>query len=135
MMERGFLEVKSFRDIVSSRGTKQRLISVSPDQPISDAVNLMRKYEIEHIPVIEQDRIVGSISENGIFQKMFSDPNIKEHIINEVIEPPYPLVDFNTPLEKITSMIRKDSGAVLAKDESGVLHIVTKYDILQSLAK
>ena len=32
-------------------------------------------------------------------------------------------------------MINKDTGAVLAKDESGMLHIVTKYDILQSLAK
>lgn len=135
MMERGFLEVKSFRDIVSARGAKQRLISVRSDQPISDAVNLMRKYEIEHVPVIEEDRIVGSISENGLFQKMFSNPDIKEQHVAHVIEPPYPLVDFNTPLEKITSMFRKDSGAVLAKDESGVLHIVTKYDILQSLAK
>ena len=135
MMERGFLEVKSFRDIVSARGSKQRLISVSPEQPISEAVNLMRKYEIEHIPVIEHDQIIGSISENGIFQKLFADPHIKEQLIHEALEPSYPLVDFNTPLEKITSMIRKDSGAVLAKDETGVLHIVTKYDILQSLAK
>lgn len=135
MMERGFLEVKSFRDIVSARGSKQRLISVSPEQPISEAVNLMRKYEIEHIPVIEHDQIIGSISENGIFQKLYADPHIKEQLIHEALEPSYPLVDFNTPLEKITSMIRKDSGAVLAKDETGVLHIVTKYDILQSLAK
>ena len=134
-MERGFLEVKSFRDIVSARGSKQRLISVTPEQPISEAVNLMRKYEIEHIPVIEHDQIIGSISENGIFQKLFADPHIKEQLIHEVLEPSYPLVDFNTPLEKITSMIRKDSGAVLAKDETGILHIVTKYDILQSLAK
>ncbi|MFN5913630.1 MAG: pyridoxal-phosphate dependent enzyme [Chitinophagaceae bacterium] len=135
MMERGFLEVKSFRDIVSARGSKPRLISVSPEQPISEAVNLMRKYEIEHIPVIEHDQIIGSISENGIFQKLYADPHIKEQLIHEALEPSYPLVDFNTPLEKITSMIRKDSGAVLAKDETGVLHIVTKYDILQSLAK
>jgi cystathionine beta-synthase len=119
MMERGFLEVKSFRDIVSARGSKQRLISVSPEQPISEAVNLMRKYEIEHIPVIEHDQIIGSISENGIFQKLYADPHIKEQLIHEALEPSYPLVDFNTPLEKITSMI----------------HIVTKYDILQSLAK
>jgi len=52
-----------------------------------------------------------------------------------VIEKPYPLVEFNTPLEKISSLINKDNGAVLSKDEGGNYHIITKYDILQSLTK
>ena len=135
MMERGFLEVKTFKDIVSSRASKQKLISVRPDQSVADAVMLMRKYEIEHIPVINDDEMLGSISENGLFQKLFTDPEIKHAPIQSVMELSYPLVDFYTPVEKISNMINKDTGAVLAKDESGMLHIVTKYDILQSLAK
>ena len=135
MMERGFLEVKTFKDIVSSRASKQKLISVRPDQTVADAVMLMRKYEIEHIPVILDEEILGSISENGLFQKLFTDPEIKHAPIQSVLELAYPLVDFNTPVEKISNMINKDTGAILAKDESGMLHIVTKYDILQSLAK
>jgi cystathionine beta-synthase len=135
MMERGFLEVKTFKDIVSSRASKQKLISVRPDQTVADAVMLMRKYEIEHIPVIMDEEILGSISENGLFQKLFTDPEIKHAPIQSVLELSYPLVDFNTPVEKISNMINKDTGAILAKDESGMLHIVTKYDILQSLAK
>ena len=78
MMERGFLEVKTLKDILSSRGSKQKLISVSPNNTVSDAVALMRKYEIEHIPVMQSDEIIGSISENGLFQKLFSNPEIKE---------------------------------------------------------
>ncbi len=135
MMERGFLEVKTFKDIVSSRASKQKLISVRPDQTVADAVLLMRKYEIEHIPVIMDEELLGSISENGLFQKLFTDPEIKHAAIQSVLELSYPIVDFNTPVEKISNMINKDTGAVLAKDESGMLHIVTKYDILQSLAK
>ncbi len=135
MMERGFLEVKTFKDIVSSRASKQKLISVRPDQTVADAVMLMRKYEIEHIPVMIDDEILGAISENGLFQKLFTDPEIKHAPIQSVLELSYPLVDFYTPVEKISNMINKDTGAVLAKEESGMLHIVTKYDILQSLAK
>ena len=134
MMERGFLEVKTFKDIVSARSGKQKLIAVSIDQLVSDAVDLMRKYEIEHIPVLEGNIPIGSISENGLFQKMFSDQDLKQRDIRDVLEKPYPIIDFNTPVEKITSMISRESGAVLAKDESGSLHIVTKYDILHSLA-
>ncbi len=135
MMERGFMEVKTFRDIISARGSKQKLISVQSNQTVAEAVTLMQKYEIEHIPVMEQDEVVGAISENGLFQKIFKDPEIKNSSIRLVIEKPYPLVEFNTPLEKISSLINKDNGAVLSKDEGGNYHIITKYDILQSLTK
>jgi len=135
MMERGFLEVKTLKDIVSSRGSKQKLISINSTHTVSEAVKLMRKYEIEHIPVIDDQNIVGSISENGLFQKLFSNPEIKETEVKYVLENSYPLVDFNTPVEKISALINKENGAILSKDESGMIHIITKYDILQALAK
>jgi cystathionine beta-synthase len=135
MMERGFMEVKTFRDIISARGSKQKLISVQPHQNVSDAVALMQKYEIEHIPVMDNNEIVGSISENGLFQKIFKEPEVKNASIRSVLEKAYPMVEFNTPLEKISSLINKENGAVLSKDEGGNYHIITKYDILQSLTK
>lgn len=135
MMERGFLEVKTFRDIVSSRGQKQKLISVKSSDTVAEAVTLMRKYEIEHIPVIDEQEIKGAISENGLFQKLFSNQDIKKDMVSTLMEKPYPIVDINTPVERISQLINKDTGAVLSRDETGAIHIVTKYDILQSLAK
>ncbi|MEY2586271.1 MAG: hypothetical protein RLY11_120 [Bacteroidota bacterium] len=135
MMERGFMEVKTFRDIIASRGTKQKLITVDATQTVSEAVAQMQKYEIEHIPVLHEGEVIGSISENGLFQKIFKDPEIKHATVLSVIESKYPLIDFATPLEKISALINKDNGAVLSKDEGGNYHIVTKYDILQSLTK
>lgn len=135
MMERGFMEVKTFRDIISSRGAKQKLITVQLSQTVAEAVLLMQKYEIEHIPVMEAQAMVGAISENGLFQKIFKDPEVKNSLISSIVERPYPMVEFNTPLEKISSLINKENGAVLSKDEGGHYHIVTKYDILQSLTK
>ena len=135
MMERGFMEVKTFRDIIASRGTKQKLITVDATQTVSEAVAQMQKYEIEHIPVLHEGEVIGSISENGLFQKIFKDPEIKHATVLSVVESKYPLVDFATPLEKISALINKDNGAVLSKDEGGNYHIVTKYDILQSLTK
>jgi cystathionine beta-synthase len=51
------------------------------------------------------------------------------------METAYPMVDFNTPVERLSTLIHKDNGAVLSKDETGNYHIVTKYDIIQALAK
>src|SRR5215211_582009 len=130
MAERGFFDVKSFKDVVNARA-KQKLITVEPTQSVSDAVELMKKYDIEHIPVVKNGGdLIGSISENGLFQKVFSNPEIKTEKIEQVMEKPIPIVAFDTPVEKLGTLINKENGAVLAKDESGNYHIVTKYDVI-----
>ncbi len=134
MIERGFLDVKTFRDVVSARGTK-RLITVDPEQTVFEAVELMKKYDIEQIPVLKNNEPVGAISESGLFQKVFDNPEIKHSKVSAVIEAPLPLVAFDTPVEKLSHLINRENGAVLAKDEAGNFHIVTKYDVIQALGK
>lgn len=142
MMERGFLDVKTFKDIVSSRA-HNRLVTVEPTHTVAEAVELMKKYEIDQIPVMSGragtagngNGMVGSISESGLFSKLFSNPELKNEKISNVMEHPFPVVAFDTPVERLSSMINKDNGAVLSKDEAGNYHIVTKYDLIQSLAK
>ncbi|MCY7422591.1 MAG: pyridoxal-phosphate dependent enzyme [Chitinophagaceae bacterium] len=134
MMERGFLDVKSFADIVNGRVTK-RLVTIEPHNTVAEAVELMKKYDIEQIPVMNGEGLIGAVSEGGLFKKIFSNPEIKNETVSNVMEPAYPIVSFDTPVERLGNLINKDNGAVLAKDESGNFHIVTKYDVIQSLAK
>ena len=128
----GFLDVKTFRDVVSSRGTK-RLITIDASQTVSEAVELMKKYDIEQIPVMNGSGPLGAISESGLFQKIFNNPEIKNSKVQEVLEPSFPVVAFDTPVEKLSHLINRENGAVMAKDEAGNYHIVTKYDVIQAL--
>lgn len=134
MMERGFLDVKTFKDIVSARA-HNRLITAEPTHTVAEAVELMKKYDIEQIPVMNGNGAIGSISENGLFNKLFSNPELKNEKLNTVMEAPFPVVAYDTPLERISTMINKENGAVMSKDEAGNYHIVTKYDLIQSLAR
>jgi len=133
MMERGFLEVRTVKDIVYAR-KDQPLVSLSPDDKVSDAIAKMKKFDIEHIPVMENGEPVGAISENGLFNKIIDDPDLKDANIRDVMQPAFPIVSMDTPIERLSAYINKDNGAVLTHDESSHCHIVTKYDILQSLA-
>jgi cystathionine beta-synthase len=133
MLERGFLEVKTFKDIVSSRGAK-KLITITADKNVMDAFDLMQKYNIENLPVMQNGQITGAVSESGLFNKMMKDgQDIKFRKIYEVQETSYPTVANETPLERLSSLISKENGAVLAKDDTGDYHIVTKYDVIQAL--
>ena len=134
MMERGFLDVKTFKDIINGRGGKSILV-LTPNNTVAEAIELMKKYDIENIPVMEKGRNIGAISESGLFDKILTDPAIVSKLIESVLEKAYPEVAFDIPVERLSSYINKENGAVLSKDEMGSYHIVTKYDILQSISK
>ena len=133
MMERGFLEVKTFKDLISGRGAK-RLITLRTEQTIAEAIDLMKKYDIENIPVMDNGINSGAISESGLFNKILNNPDLRSTTVKVEMEKPYPEVSFDTPVERLSSLITRENGAVLSKDETGAYHIVTKYDIIQSLS-
>ena len=96
----------------------------------------MKKYDIENIPVIDKmGNNIGAISEGGLFNKILDDASVKESLIKKVMEKPYPEVAYTSPVEKLSQFINKENGAVLSKDDTGTYHILTKFDIIQSLTK
>jgi cystathionine beta-synthase len=134
MIERGFMEVKTFKDLVSGRGNN-KLVVLNPGNTVAEAVEMMKRYEIENIPVIDNGKNIGAISEGGLFDKILSDASVLSQTVLSAMEKPYPEVALDTPVERLSGFINKENGAVLSKDEGGNFHIVTKYDIIQSLAK
>ncbi len=133
MIERGFLDVKTFKDIIAGRGAK-RLISASPENTVAEAFELMQKYHIENLPVLSNGEPVGAISEGGLFTRLMTNGgDIKGRRIGDLLEKAYPIVSFDTPLERLSTLITKENGAVLGKDDSGNFHIVTKYDVIHAL--
>lgn len=134
MMERGFLDVKTVKDVINSR-KNQPLVSIKADEKVSEAITRMRKYDIEHIPVLEGDEIIGAVSENGLFNKLIDNAQLKDATVKDVMQAAFPLVKQETPIEKLTVYINRENGAVLTKDDSGNHHIITKYDIIQALGR
>jgi cystathionine beta-synthase len=134
MLERGFLEVKTVRDLMGSMG-RRRLVTIDENSKVMDALALMKKYDIEQIPVMLEGAITGSVTQAGLFKQMIENADVRDQLVADVKEKELPIVDMETPLERLTLYINKENGAVLAKDESGQYNILTKYDILNALSK
>lgn len=134
MIERGFMEMKTFKDLVSARGN-QKLVVLQPGNTVAEAVALMKKYEIENIPVMENGLNTGAVSESGLFNHLLGNPGLLNEPVTAVLEKPYPEVSLETPVERLSQYITRENGAVLSRDEGGNYHIVTKYDIIQSLSR
>ena len=134
MLDRGFLDVNTVKDLIGGLG-RRRLVTINSDQKVSDALELMKKYDIEQIPVMKGGEMMGSVTQNGLFKMMMEDVQVKEKLISEIQEAALPVVQMDMQIDRLSKYINKDSGAVLAQDETGDYHILTKYDVLDALAK
>jgi cystathionine beta-synthase len=132
MMERGFLDVKTVKDVVNSRRNLP-LVTIAPEEKVHEAIAKMKKFDIEHLPVLQDGQIIGAISEGGLFSKLIDQPELKEASVQSVMHKAFPVVAMDTPIEKLAVYINKENGAVLTQDDTGAHHIVTKYDIIQAL--
>lgn len=134
MLERGFLDVTTVKDLIGGLG-QRRLVTIAPTDTIVKAMELMKKYDIEQIPVMQANEMVGSVTQGGLFRKLMDDINIKENLVQSIIEAPMPVVSMQTRVDKLNQFINKENAGVLAKDESGNYHILTQYDILNAFSK
>ncbi len=134
MRERGFLDKELMvRDLIKAN-INRVLITVNADDKVRHALGLMKEYDISQIPVMKGDEIVGSVSENTILTFILENPmKHAERPVSDIMDDPFPLVSEDLPISKLNKYITKKIPAVMAKDQAGNIHILTKYDILQMI--
>ena len=134
MRDRGFLEVKKPKavDLIKNHKDK-KLITVSPETPISDAVNLMTKYNISQIPVMKGHEHVGALNDSYVFAQLIQNESLKQSKVEQLMQKPFPIIDGNLALEEVSKLISKENNAVLVKDLGGSVHIITKHDIIAAI--
>lgn len=134
MLDRGFLDVNTVKDLIGGLG-RRRLVTIESGKLVNDALELMKKYDIEQIPVMNGREVTGAITQNGLFKRMLEDAGLRDRPVEEVLEPALPVVGMDMQLDRLSKYINKDNGAVLAMDDAGDMHILTKYDVLNALGK
>jgi cystathionine beta-synthase len=128
MRDRGFLELKTVKDLM--RSGKPKIISVQPANKVAEAIALMKQSDIDQLPVIHNGDVVGSITESLLFNKLLDNHDVKNQTVGEVMDKPFPVVSQDATLERLSGIINKENPAVLTRDEAGNYHIITKYDII-----
>ena len=113
-----------------SQNSPQNLVYVSPDETVSDALNMMNTHGVTQIPVLEENRSVGSLRESHVLAKLLANRDLMNSQVREVMEESFPVVDVDTSLAKIKSKLQKEP-AVLIEDFKRITGIITRSDVLE----
>ena len=110
------------------------LISVAPQATVRQALNLMSTYNVSQLPVLEGADGVGAVSEQGLMARAIEDPATLDRPVRELMDPPFPVVDGEWPVERLTAMLSRETPAALVRRGGKLAGIVTRYDLLHQLA-
>ena len=135
MRERGFLEKKvvTAGDLVNGHENKP-LVSVFAEELVSHAIGKMRKFGISQIPVLKDNKFVGSVDDSAIYQALVDRPELSDSPISSIMGPVFPIVKNGASVDELCKLINKSTPAVLVERADGSHHIVTRYDIISAMS-
>lgn len=131
----------SVRDFMS-----KDLITVNADTPIFDAIDLMKKNKIHRLPVVEESKLIGLITE-GVIQEalpskatslsvyevnyLLNKTNVKDIMIKKVeTTKPDALLE-----DAIAQMREKNVGVLPVLENDAIIGIITNNDIFDAFLK
>ena len=121
--------------ILKVKQDKNPLLTLNADQLLSDAILLMRERNISQIPVTQNGEIIGSLNETRVLNTILDDPSLKSSPVSQAMSDPLPFVLGSTRIDAISKLINKENPAVLVQSPSGQLDIITKFDLINVLAR
>lgn len=137
MLEKGFFDKKGLvaKDLVNNN-TNGKLITVKGSDTIESAVKLMNQMNISQVPVTIDGRIIGSLNESLMYAKVVANPDIKNNMVESIMQPAFPFVDISAPVDSLSAMITDNNPAVLVKDfKLDKTYIITRHDVINALTK
>jgi cystathionine beta-synthase len=144
MEQHGFLPRSSERTVGEvlreKHGMKEipPLVVVESHQKVRDAVSLFHEHRVSQLPVVsshDRTAIVGSVGERGLLKIAIGDADRLGAEVHEIMEPPFAAVSVEDSVRDAVELLVGDAQALTVTERGAPVGIVTRSDLLESLAR
>lgn len=120
----------------------REVVTLSPDQMLSDVVDLMRRGKIRHLPVMQDSKVVGIVTDRDVkraLPSVFSGNQEEyEQVLNNtrveqvMTRDPFTVGPADPIKEVLKVMVDRKFGAIPVVDRGKLVGIVTDIDFLRA---
>lgn len=126
------------REELNARDLMTRsIIGARKTDAVEKAAKLMRSHNVSQLPIMDGERVVGSISESLLAGRMAEEKDLarlSKQPVSEMMAEPFPVVDENVPVSALTPLLMH-SDAVVVSRKGKPTGIITKADLLKAVHK
>jgi cystathionine beta-synthase len=144
MLQYGFLdrpEPVRVEEVLAAKhgGRTPKLVTIGAHDKVRQAVARLQEFDISQAPVVRADgapgvtSFVGSVREATLLDRVFRDPDSLQADVAEVMAAPFPMVEFDAPMEEAFAELQSSPAVVVAKSGEA-LGVLTRSDLLEFLA-
>ena len=111
--------------------------TVRPGLPLCDAMKLMRQHQIRHLPILEDGKLVGILSERDIRMiESFKNVDPTKVLVEDAMEQSVYVVSPSAPLDQVAAeMASKKYGSAVVMQNLNVVGIFTAVDALTAFSE
>ncbi len=136
MKDHGFLEERKFataQDIILHRNGSSTLVTIDKGMKVGEAIKTMNAKGIDQAPVVDGEHFVGSISDSKILNALIEKPEMANNSISDMMDKSFQFVSPHDTIDVMSSMLGKESKALLVRDDVNRVHIITQSDLLVAM--
>ncbi|MHB1005988.1 MAG: cystathionine beta-synthase [Chloroflexota bacterium] len=120
----------SVAQVLQSKAEPARLVAVSPDDSPLQAAEAMERHGISQIPVIDGERVVGSITEATLARLLVDGVERLPSRVGEVMGKPLPVVDADAELAEAYRLLLAGHPGLMVARAGRPLGIITRIDLV-----
>ncbi|HXW67420.1 MAG TPA: CBS domain-containing protein [Thermoplasmata archaeon] len=109
----------------------RELVTIDSTATLATAAHRLESGAFSQLPVVEEGRVVGSVSEAGLLRAL-ALPGAKRTRVGDILESAYPVVDEAFPAELLPGLFGRYP-AVLVARRGEPIGIATKTDLIRGL--
>ena len=135
--DQGFIEREAhgdLRDLVGRPHGERATITVGPTDILTTAHNRLRNAGFSQLPVMDEGRLVGVVTEDAIIQFVFGKPELMNSPVEDAMQTAFIKLEKDTSINNLVAMLSvQPYAAVMDGDE--FVGLITRSDVLNHLRK
>ena len=124
----------NLQDLIAFRADKNQVISVKPEDTLATAYNRMNNSDVSQLPVIEDDLIVGMISEGDLLKYCANNSEGFNLQISSCMQTEVNILKVQDSIEDLVDILKLDKTAIILDDKK-FIGMITKIDLLAYLKR
>ncbi len=137
MEDEGFIQREQFddlRDLIGRLHGEQATITVGPTDVLTTAHNRLRNAGFSQLPVMEDGKLVGIVTEDTIIQHVFGKPDLMNSNVADSMQTAFIKLDKTTSVNNLVAMLSAQPYAAIMDDDE-FLGLITRSDVLNYLRR